>query len=336
MKYPKPIKKSGKFYCQCGYHKGYKDLSGYRYHYRKAHGHPDRTKEKSPIQIKVERIQESQRPREEKLTEMYDAVREFNKSLQSISDSRSSVDFKVTSDYLLLIFISDLHYGNVNVDMDYIDKLLNFVQATDRVYAVLNGDILDNWVMLSPQGGIYEQSISPEHQKDIIVNRLMPLKDKILGLVYGNHEGRSQKSGEKNPAKVMAEELDLAYLGAGGRINLNFGKLCYKIHVRHKFRYESSFNPTHACNRLVEQLDAEADIVAIGHKHEPATGAYYKAGKQRTFLRFGSAMPTNSYADYLGFGKTPMVAPCVVINGKTKQHEPFLDIDIASQFLKRI
>ena len=304
--------------------------SWYEKHLKKKHG------EESAMEAIVEQIEESGKPLNQKLDEMYEAVRNFNKSLQNLEETKQSVDFNVNARYILLVGRSDLHYGNENVDMDYVDRLLNFIENTPNVYCFLNGDVLDNWVMLAPQGGIYEQTLKPERQLDIMIHKLRPIKDKVLALCYGNHEGRSQKQGDKNPSKIMAEQLDVAYLGAGGRLNLNFGDLVYKIHIRHRFRYESSFNPTHACNRLIEQLDSEAQIVFLGHKHEPAIATHFKAGRQRSLLRFGSAMPSTNYSNYLGFGESPLVAPSVILSGEEHLHHPFLSLRVAKAYLNRI
>lgn len=314
-----------KYKCDvCG--KEYKSKTWYEKHLRKHENSPE---------TEIERIEEKDIPREEKLEEMYEAVREFNKSLKDLEKTKQSIDFEVIGEYIAVLFISDLHYGNENVDMEFVDRLIDFVKSHERAYCVLNGDIIDNWVKLSPSGGIYEQTIKPEYQNEIIINKLKPIADSILAVIYGNHEGRSQKQGEKNPAKVMAEKLDVAYLGPGGRLNLNFNGFKYKMHIRHKFRYESSFNPCHACGRLIEQLDSEAQIVGIGHKHDPAIEVRYKAGEQRTLLRFGSSMPSTNYSNYLGYGKTPLVAPTVILSGKEFMHHPFLDISIVEKYIER-
>lgn len=314
-----------KFKCDiCG--KEYKSETWYQKHLKKHDQEP---------KTKIERIEEKDIPKEEKLEQMYEAVREFNKSLKNLDETNQSINFDVSGEYIAVVFISDLHYGNENVDMEFVDRLIEFVRDHERAYAVLNGDIIDNWVKLSPSGGEYEQSLKPEYQNEIITHKLEPIKDSILAVIYGNHEGRSQKQGEKNPAKVMAEKLDVAYLGPGGRLNLNFNGFKYKLHIRHKFRYESSFNPCHACGRLIEQLDSEAHVVGIGHKHDPAIEVRYKAGTQRTLLRFGSAMPSTKYSNYLGYNATPLVAPTVILSGQKFMHHPFLDISIVKQYIER-
>lgn len=180
MEYPKPKKENGRFVCPiCNKDFGYR--SGYRRHYRKVHD----IKGKNP-KTHIEQIEEKDAPREEKLEEMYEAVREFNKSLQSLENSKKNIKFKVSGDFIAVSIVSDLHYGNVNVDMDYVERVLSFIENNERAYCVLNGDILDNWTVISPQGGVYEQTLNPEYQKEIMVHKLKPLKDKILAIIYGN------------------------------------------------------------------------------------------------------------------------------------------------------
>ncbi len=320
----------GLFECgHCG--KVYKHDRGARGHIKAVHG-----ENKSEPKVTIEKIQAKDATREEKLSEMYEAVRDFNKSLKTLENSKKNITFDVVGGFIVVVGISDLHYGNVNVNMDYVDKLLEFVEKEERAYCFLNGDILDNWVEISPKGGVYEQTVPPEYQKEIMVNKLKPIKHKILAIVDGNHEGRSSKAGERSPSEDMAEALDVPYLGQGGRVNLNFGKFTYKMHIRHRFRYESSFNPCNANGRLVEQLDSEADIVAIGHKHDPAIEVRYKAGKQRSFMRFGSAMPSTNFSDSLGFDESPPVAPCVILSGKEFMHHPVIDIGVAKSYIRSV
>lgn len=239
----------------CG--KEYKSETWYKKHINKKH-------EKKEPQIQIDRIAEKEIPEEQKMEEMFEAYREFQSSLKDLENTKQNINFNVSGDYIAILVISDLHFGNANVNMDFVDRLLDFVKNYERAYCVLNGDLIDNWVMLSPKGGKYEQTLKPEYQSKIVTYKLQPIKDKILALISGNHEDRSERQGDKNPSKTMAEKLNVAYLGAGGRLNLNFNNILYKMHVRHRFRYNSSFNPCHNCGRLIEQLDSEADIVSLG------------------------------------------------------------------------
>ena len=292
-------------------------------------------KDNSPVS-KIQRIQEQDKPREDKIEEVHQAVQELNKSINNLEEENKALDYEIEGDYVALVGISDLHYGNKNVEMDYVEKIINFVSEHERAYAFLNGDIIANWVEIAPKGGIYEQTIKPEFQLEIMEKKLEPIKDSIIAVIYGNHEGRSQKAGEENPMGRMSKELDIPYLGPGGRINLNFNGIEYKVHARHRYRYESSINPTHACKRLVENLDMEADIVAIGHNHDPAISQIHKGGKLRTLIRFGCAMPSTRYSSYRGYKETPPLAPSVLLGADRKIHEPFMELSVIEKFIKNL
>lgn len=294
---------------------------------------PENVKNNNGPVSMVQKVEEKSSTKEETIEQLEQNIQKLNKSLKDIDKTKKSVNFDADGDFIAVVGISDLHYGNENVNMDFVNRIIDFVADQPRAYCFLNGDIIDNWVKLSPDGGIYEQSIKPEYQNEIMINKLEPIKDSILAVVYGNHEGRSKKQGNKNPSKRLAEKLDIAYLGAGGRINMQFGDNVYKMHIRHRFRYESSFNPCHACGRLIGQLDSAADIVGVGHKHDPAVEVRYKAGKQRSLMRFGSAMPSTSYSNYLGFEDVPLVAPTVIISGDKKMHHPFIDLGVVETYI---
>ncbi|MFW5903053.1 MAG: metallophosphoesterase [archaeon] len=297
----------------------------------------EETEKAIDVQRKMAEIRDSEKSEEEKIKAMEEIVKEYNEALINLGDDRAEINYDVDSDYILLIGLSDLHYGNKNVDMDYVDRLIDYIENNENVYCFLNGDIIDNWVKLSPNGGIYEQVLNPEYQLDIMNTKLKPIKNKIVAVVTGNHENRSKRQGERNPAKVMAKELGVPYLGHGGRLIFHFsGGANYVAHVRHRYKYNSSINPTHGCVKLVREKDAEADIIAVGHNHEPAVASHFISGKQRSLIRFGSSMPSTSFSESLGYADTPLKAPCVVMKGDKKSHHPFLSIDIAEQYLKRI
>lgn len=343
-KYNYKKNEEGKYICEhCEGYGPWKHKGGFRSHMRDKHPNlvEEDNKNKKPktaeekTKVKIQRIISSTTSRSKLLKDVQNAIQDFNTSKRKLSRKLENVEYSSKAKFIALLGISDLHYGNVNVNMDYVDRLLNFVMNEPRAYCFLNGDIIDNWVEISPKGGVYEQTVPPALQKEIMIEKLKPLKDKILAIVTGNHEARSGRAGEQNPTEQMAKELDIPYLGPGGRINLTLNKNTYKIHIRHKYRYNSSFNPCHSCGRLVENLDSEADVVCIGHNHDPAIEVRYKAGKKRSFVRFGSSMPSTMYSETLGFQKTALKAPTLILSGEEFLHHPFMDIEIVKEFIKR-
>lgn len=317
----------------------YQSDRGYRYHINRKHNGVEPVDddvedfESNPGDILTEITSDNELSQDEKFKEIEKAVRNFNNKLTEASIDKSEANFNATSDYIILLGISDLHYGNKNVNMDYVDELLEFVADNDNVFCFLSGDLIDNWVKLAPSGGIYEQTLPPEYQREVMNRKLAPIKDKILAIVSGNHEQRSERQGDENPSKMMAKELDCTYLGFGGRINIKFNDGPeYKVHVRHKYKFNSTYNPTHTCVKLIQNKDTEADVVCVGHHHEPAIASHYVSGKQRSLLRFGSSMASTGFSESIGFAKTPLEAPSVLLKGDRKVHHPFLDLELAKTY----
>lgn len=70
---------------------------------------------------------------------------------------------------------------------------MKYIQETPNVYCTLGGDIIDNAVISGKNLGIFD-GCSPMEAISQAVEILRPIKDKILGVVSGNHEDRSEKN----------------------------------------------------------------------------------------------------------------------------------------------
>ncbi len=270
------------------------------------------------------------------LDELEELIAEYGSKLQQIDTKQDSVSYNISANWFPVLGLSDLHIGHKNTDYDYIDRLFSFVEKHKRPHCFVNGDLIENWVRASPKAGGFDETLPPKYQRKLARHKLSKIQDKILFLIEGNHEWRSAKQGEQPMLEAIAEDMKIPYLGHGGRINLQINGIEYKFHARHKFRYESSFNPCHACGRLNEQLDSEADIVAIGHKHIPDIESRFKAGKWRLYIRYGAALPSTSYEQYSGYAQTPLVAPTAMLSGEQKSMEGFKRLGVVEKFLKRV
>lgn len=270
------------------------------------------------------------------VADMANAIAEFNQKMAGHGQEVDELTFKIEHDWFLLVALSDWHEGNIHTDLEFIERTINFIIENPRAYCFVNGDMMDNWVRLSPAGGGYEDTIPPPVQREIVKYHLGDLVDmgKCLWVIDGNHEWRSNRQGETNGLQIISNQLNIPYLGAGGHVNININDKLYQVHARHKFRYESSFNPCHSCMRLIEHLDNDADIVFLGHKHNPAIRKEYRSGKWRSLLRCGSAMNRTGYEKSLGYEDKPLVASAVLMNGEHHAHFPVLDLKYAGQFLQ--
>ena len=161
--------------------------------------------------------------------------------------------------------IGDVHLGAPECDVQGFKKVLAKIAADDDAYLVLVGDILNNATKDS-LSNVYEETMPPSAQIELAAELLTPVKDKILGMVAGNHESRSRKAVDLQPL------LGVAYMiGAQDRYRTN---LCF---IRVVLKRKSTKNNytmllVHgktANKRKQFQYSLEGvDIVCSGHVHQ--------------------------------------------------------------------
>lgn len=87
---------------------------------------------------------------------------------------------------------------------NFCEKVLDDKNA----YIILGGDLINN-ATRSSVSNIFEETMRPAAQKKLMAKMLDPLKDRILCSVIGNHERRSGKDADDDPAYDIACKLDI-------------------------------------------------------------------------------------------------------------------------------
>lgn len=104
----------------------------------------------------------------------------------------------------------DWHIGEHACDIDFIKRYLRKLANTKNAYAVLGGDLLDMTIYGSV-GNVHEQKYYVNKQKEIVLELLRPIKDRIIGAVQGNHEIRLSKCSTFDIVQDICRELDIDY-----------------------------------------------------------------------------------------------------------------------------
>ena len=76
-----------------------------------------------------------------------------------------------------------------------------------NAYLVLAGDLVNNCTRNSVSN-IFEETMRPSQQKKLMAEMLLPLKDRILCAVPGNHEGRSGRDADDCPLYDILCKID--------------------------------------------------------------------------------------------------------------------------------
>ncbi len=123
---------------------------------------------------------------------------------------------------LSVLPISDAHYGNPLFSQPHFDRTIKAVSEGENVYCLLNGDLCESALKTS-KGDIYRQVGSPQDQRDWIIQKLLPIKHKILGMTTGNHEQRIYNDAGLDISKDIAAALGVPYRAEGILLKINFG-----------------------------------------------------------------------------------------------------------------
>jgi len=223
-----------------------------------------------------------------------------------------------------IVPISDSHIGD-----DYNEKLLRdtieYVRITPNAYTILNGDMLNNALKTSVSD-IYSAIIQPEEQIEKLVELFMPIKEKILAVLSGNHEARTYKATGIDIVKNFCYRLGIVdkYSSGNFMLFISFGlPFISRPNRRHTFSLYSTHGASggklvgskmNALERLSGIIDA--DIYLHSHTHTPATFKldYFRSNNRTKTVAQVTKLfvNTNAWLNYGGYGETMGFKPSTV------------------------
>lgn len=206
-------------------------------------------------------------------------------------------------------------------------EFINKVKETPNVYLCLGGDLIENGTRNSVGSSVFRQTMSPSQQKREMANILAPVRDRILCLLPGNHEGRSAKDADDDPVYDIAAKLDLEHLY---RENIAFVKIqmgkdrqvvgsagdkrpCYVLAVTHGtgggIYTGGAVNRGERFGYVIDGMDA----LVLGHTHKPFTTQPGKIliDKQnnKVSIKPFKVITATSWLQYGGYAARQMLSP---------------------------
>jgi predicted phosphodiesterase len=229
--------------------------------------------------------------------------------------------------------IADLHIGDPASKENVIKSLIDGVANNENRYAILVGDLM-NTAIAGSKSDFYNEAIKPSEQLQRCYELLSPIKDKVLGVVSGNHEERIGKSLGVDMTRVLATELGIQslYSDTSALIFLRFGcrkdkkrPMNYSIYVNHG--HGGGRKPGGKINGLADFGSIiDADCFIIGHTHLPAS---YKdqsfhvipqSGtavlKERLFVNTASALGYTGYGNRNGYQPASNSYPIITFDNE--------------------
>lgn len=233
-------------------------------------------------------------------------------------------------DHVDFVPLSDVHIGDYNCDKKLFQRYIDWIYDNPNALCFLNGDII-NLATTGSKSSVFDQERGLSWQVDTAVKMLFPIREKILGIITGNHEARLEAYAGFNPTELIAARLSIPYLGYSAIIDLKVHnsldkKYNYIIYAHHTTG-GGGHTPGGKINRvdLMRKLVSNADVYIGSHNHHlgvmPVLSVYYQNGKirqQRQMLvDTGSFLKWDgSYAEFKQLPPAKLGAPKIRLDGK--------------------
>ena len=188
------------------------------------------------------------------------------------------VILKKFDDKIKIACISDVHFGALeHMNKEWM-QFVKQIEEDPSLYIVLNGDLINNNTR-SSVGSPWDDTVRPREQKKRMVEYLGPIKDKILCATGGNHERRSLKDADDDPAYDIFAKLDLedVYRQNAAFMKIQIGN---KLNNDYKAKQAYTFAVTHGAgggiytgatvnrNERWGNIIEGIDCVIVGHTHK--------------------------------------------------------------------
>lgn len=239
----------------------------------------------------------------------------------------------INGPYCHLYSFGDTHIGSVDCNEKLLLKDITAVSQDPFARVILNGDILQCDYKDSV-GDVYNQKYPPSQQEEMAEQWFTPIKDKIIGVLDGNHDGGRTKE-DNRPLRRISRHLGVPYLQDEGLFKFSIGArptngkpFVYTAYVVHGW---SSGRTRGAKANVLDNLDKVvlADIYIVNHTHAIMSfpGAVYvpdlrnnKVEKmERHFINAGSWQERGHYPQRRAFAPQVLGTPQIIISGTEKR-----------------
>ena len=235
---------------------------------------------------------------------------------------------------IALVFIADIHVGAIECALSLLFDDIEIMKKTDRLFVILGGDSIDNYIQPSKMSGVLESGLPIVIQWEILEEILKKLKNKVLTIGTSCHQDWQRKVSGFDYTEKLAEKYNLLYTGWGATIDLFIGDQKYTIHKRHKMRVSSMYNIYHGIQQLYRFGDSIFDLGISEHKHTGGFAWFEGHGQPRLALHCGTYKITDWYLQEHAYPTSLPITPTVIFYPDRKKMLPFLTVRDAIAVLK--
>jgi predicted phosphodiesterase len=230
-----------------------------------------------------------------------------------------------------IVALGDLHVGSSECDIDFIKKTIEKIRKR-KTRCLLMGDLADVGLRSSPGASVYENTMNPKEQLELLVELLKPIRKNILGAVVGNHSWRIEKETGICFLKILCDNLDIPYGKFQMFHNITVGKEKYEIFAMHGA--SNAMSTEGRINAFKKQFDnIDSELYLFGHTHDLFKREFdrrvVKNGKvteeKKIIVLCGNALNYGGYAEFKGYPVLKKGFPLIRLHSKTHKIEVDLE-----------
>lgn len=268
----------------------------------------------------------------------------YEKAVQSwrkvarLQERRANQSIEFGQSPVAIAFVADIHLGSPGVDYERVFREARLIADTPNMYLMLNGDLLDNFIIPKLVAARYETEVTIPEEWVLVRKYLKIVGHKLLVSVGGNHEKWSWVLGgidyfadvlkQTVPRAIIYDSDDVA-------LTLRVGKAAFPLRLRHYWQGRSMYNATHAIE-LAHRFDG-GFLVGVGaHTHVSGVTRTFNAGGENGIaVLCGSYKEVDTFARIKGFPKPNRSAAMSVLFWDDGAMVGVDRLELAAEMLKR-
>ena len=181
-------------------------------------------------------------------------------------------------------FIGDIHVGSNTCDKKSLQKTINIIKNDKQARVILMGDhgeyITPSDTRRYDKDCVDKKLDTFEKQTNYILNSFLPIRDKIYGVLRGNHEAAFAKYHKeeyeevkvRDESEFLANEFKTNYLEDMGIITLTVGRKKYNILTTHGSRGGTKLaGQIKVLEEIMNMFEISPDVITMGHVHSLQT-----------------------------------------------------------------
>jgi predicted phosphodiesterase len=200
---------------------------------------------------------------------------------------------------VLLVLLSDAHFGDAHTDYIQARKDAELVRDNDGVFAAFLGDLVDAWISPSLSHIQREQPMTLHRELMLAESWLVSMSDKLIAVVSGNHDLRVYTQSGLDLLANMLSRVTCLYDQHEINFTMKLGAARWRWKLRHEWKHRSQNNPSNPMEYDARWNDGTWDFAVGGHDHTPTLLRPFidstHDGRKKAAIKIGCYSTDSSY-----------------------------------------